>query len=487
MDNLISFDDLKAGKAALKKLVQAFTRAGSPVASTDIDPKTKRTSGINYRQVQITMTDSQVVTLGVKTTGDIFEVKVNGSVLPIKAQDNQIKAVAEIVKALDAGRTKFQQKLARKKVALPTGITTAAPKMEQKLAQASAELDDQIATAKARVNELRAELGEPVLDSASAVALDSAVGEANSASLAAAKSERRVLKATARRNASWKEGDEVKGDVLYVWDAALAPPYAEGQYPRIGNEGWTASSSLFDFEPATADEIASVLDGIPQASELSSAAQEVLGQIDKAGPVFDGDLVSKVGRDELVERGLVERVDGDNILTAKGKGCAATLDSVALDSAGNLYVWHYNRDTGYWEQERTVTQETADQWLKVWRDDMPKDAYRVAKSRPSGRPKAADYRDGKVLDAVDVPTNSFDDPSVIEAQQIAEQIKAGTALDDATFSHALATLYIALDTVETNYPINLAEGNLAQAELEERAAEDFRAAIKVLEDLQRAS
>lgn len=461
MDNLISFDDLKAGKAALKKLVQAFTRAGSPVASTDIDPKTKRTSGINYRQVQITMTDSQVVTLGVKTTGDIFEVKVNGSVLPIKAQDNQIKAVAEIVKALDAGRTKFQQKLARKKVALPTGITTAAPKMEQKLAQASAELDNQIATAKARVNELRAELGEPALDSASAVALDSAVGEANAASLAAAKSERRVLKATARRNASWKEGDEVKGDVLYVWDAALAPPYAEGQYPRIGNEGWTASSSLFDFEPATADEIASVLDGIPQASELSSAAQEVLGQIDKAGPVFDGDLVSKVGRDELVERGLVERVDGDNILTAKGKGCAATLDSAGgfprLEPDGKRYA---------------------------------RDQYRYVDADEHGEvPPVLVLKDGAVpvLDAVDVPTNSFADPSVIEAQQIAKQIKAGTALDDATFSHALATLYIALDTVETNYPINLAEGNLAQAELEERAAEDFRAAIKALEDQQRAS
>lgn len=592
MDTLISFDDLKAGAKALKKLAQAFMRAGTPVAATDVDPKTKRSSGINYRQVLLTFADNQKVQLGIKTTGDIFEVKVNGSVLPIKAQDDQRKAVAEIVKALDAGRAKFQAKLARQKVALPKGITTAAPKMEQKLAQASADLDAQITTAKARVNELRAELGEPVLDAAkktgfmafnvdstnkftvyvkvedgmsdkdarsdaieatraelgsgatrvkeggrrvskvpadaweagkakgwawfakghlsmptldpaSTAILDSAVSDANAASLAAAKADRRVLKATARRNADWKEGDEVKGDVLFVWDAALAPPYAEGQYPRIGNEGWTASANLFDFEPATADEVASVLDAItiPKASELSGGAQDVLEKLNRLGPQSDGDIPSKAGRDELVELGLVERVDGDNRLTAKGKGCAGTLDAVkgpkpptkkqaALLDFIKTQIGIDLAPHAKYVKNSVIGVDVSDyeigsKFSRVESLGHSSGRFRV---EPNGyKAMAIIMIDGKALDAVDVPTNTFDNPDVLAAQQIAQQVNSGMALDDAAFPHALATLYIALDTVETNHPINLAEGDLAQAELEERAAEDFRAAIKVLEGQQVAA
>ncbi len=340
MDTLISFDDLKAGAKALKKLAQAFMRAGTPVAATDVDPKTKRTSGMNYRVVLLTFADNQKVQLGVKTTGDIFEVKINGSVLPIKAQDDQRKAVAEIVKALDSGRAKFQAKLARQKVALPKGITTAAPKMEQKLAQASADLDDQIAKAKTRVNELRAELGEPALDSAGAVVLDAA--------------------------------------------------------------------SLHGFI------------GKPAKDEKDKVLGKVTG-------------VRVQGAKKLVE------VDGKRVIVARD-----VVPFTDLDNGGAEHL----------EVRGFYTTMTLD---------------------------------GRTLDAVDVPTNTFDDPEVLAAQQIAQQVNSGMALDAAAFPHALATLQIALDTVETNYPINLAEGDLAQAELEERAAEDFRAAIKVLEAQQVAA
>ena len=81
---------------------------------------------------------------------------------------------------------------------------------------------------------------------------------------------------------------------------------------------------------------------------------------------------------------------------------------------------------------------------------------------------------------MDVPLASFDRPEVVEAQAIAARLAAGDTLDDADLSHARATLENALDTVETNHPINLAEGNIAQAELEEKAAESFRAALKML-------
>jgi len=331
-DFLISFDDLKAGSAAVKRLVQAFTRAGATVASSDIDPKTRRTSGVNYRQVLITFTDNQKVVLGVKTTGDIFEVRVNGAALAIKNQDNQVKAVGEIAKALDAGRAKFQAKMARTKVALPKGITTAAPKMEQRLQEAETTLDAEIAAVKARITDLRAELGDPALDSVH-----------------------------------------------------------------------TAAGETFD-----------------------GGEWDTLYQMSKADKLEDGDIPAKDGRDNLVERGFVERGDGMNWLTEKGKEVA-----------------------------------------KVVREDI------LARRRE---------RESNSMDSVDVPLATFERPEVIEAQAIAARLAAGDILDGADLSHALATLHNALDVVETNYPINLAEGDIAQADLEERAAESFRDAIKILEE-----
>lgn len=550
MDTLISFDDLKAGARTLKKLVQAFTRAGSPVASTDIDPKTRRTSGVSYRQVQLSMTDNQVVLMMVKATGDVFQVKVNGAVMPLKNQSDQVKAVAEIVKALDAGRAKFQAKLARQKVALPKGITTAAPKMEERLTQIASDLDGQIEQAKGRVNELRAELGEPVLDSAAEVVLD----RAGAAELMSAIAERRVLKGVASSNADWKSGDWVKGDVVFVWNAELPRPYSAGQFPRVGNEGWSASAADFDFTQATPEEIAqleaigkfpapeSVLDAvkIPHASSLSDAAQDVLSKIARLGPQEDGDIPSKSGRDELVSLGLVERVDGSNRLTAKGHGCSATLDDVVpseLKDLGRSWLDFKLIDLTAAMQASAMAlparHRMAGTVRLALRDDdgapMPVLGTVVAISFRSGKvlysvavPIAPMVEGGRqimaivpdvpsewvepvgtegmisaldsvgygaelkacsaaVLDAVDVPAASFEVQEVIEAQRIAGVVNGGAALDDATFSHALATLHIALETVETNYPINVAEGNMAQADLEERAAADFREAIHSLE------
>lgn len=165
MDFLITFDDLKPGSKAVKKLVQAFTRAGSPVATTDTDGKARRTAGVSYRELAMTFTDNQKAVFSIKQSGDIYQVKLNGSVVPLKNQSDQVKAVGEIVQMLDAGRAKFQAKMARVKVAMPKGIKTAAPKLEVKLQEESARLDARIAEAQARVNELRAELG-PVLDDA---------------------------------------------------------------------------------------------------------------------------------------------------------------------------------------------------------------------------------------------------------------------------------------------------------------------------------
>jgi hypothetical protein len=135
MKNLLfDFENLKPDGKGIKEIIKYFTRAGVTVIENNVGG-TKRTSGITYKEVTLTMNDSQTVTLKVKQTGDIFQALVNGKLMAIKNQDAHPQAIGEIAKALDAGRAAFQKKLAKALVKLPPSIRTAAPKMEEALIQ----------------------------------------------------------------------------------------------------------------------------------------------------------------------------------------------------------------------------------------------------------------------------------------------------------------------------------------------------------------
>lgn len=153
---LFSFDNLTAKDLGVKKALQQFQRAGANVVQTDAAGSIKRTSGISYRELFLTFADSQRVVFRIKQTGDIFQVLLNGVVLPVKNQDDHAGAIAEIAKAMDAGRVKFQRKLAAIKVKTPAGIRTAAPKMEQVLTQKRDSLKEAIADVRAEIDKVRA-------------------------------------------------------------------------------------------------------------------------------------------------------------------------------------------------------------------------------------------------------------------------------------------------------------------------------------------
>lgn len=51
---------------------------------------------------------------------------------------------------------------------------------------------------------------------------------------------------------------------------------------------------------------------------LSSGAIDVLGQMFLFGPVWDGNVVSKAGRDELIKNNLAYRYEGWQSLTREG-------------------------------------------------------------------------------------------------------------------------------------------------------------------------
>jgi hypothetical protein len=51
---------------------------------------------------------------------------------------------------------------------------------------------------------------------------------------------------------------------------------------------------------------------------LSGGAQDALWCLFKNGPTWDGDIPSKVGRDELIEAGYAERFEGWSFLKFEG-------------------------------------------------------------------------------------------------------------------------------------------------------------------------
>lgn len=136
MKNLLfSFEDLSTKDKAAKEVMKYFSRAGANVVQQDVNTSVKRSSGVSYREMSLTFADSQQVVLRIKQTGDIYQVTLNGKILPIKNQDDHVKAITEIVAAMDSGRTKFQKLMAAAKIKTPPGIRTAAPKIEQVLTE----------------------------------------------------------------------------------------------------------------------------------------------------------------------------------------------------------------------------------------------------------------------------------------------------------------------------------------------------------------
>lgn len=157
MKNLLfSFADLSIKDKAAKKAISYFARAGANVVQQDIPSAVKRAAGVTYREMVLTFADSQQVILRIKQTGDIYQVLLNGKAIPLKTQDDHVKAIAEIVQAMDAGRSSFQKMLANAKVRPPAGIRTAAPKMEQVLTEKRDSLKAAIASVRAQIESLKA-------------------------------------------------------------------------------------------------------------------------------------------------------------------------------------------------------------------------------------------------------------------------------------------------------------------------------------------
>ena len=47
-----------------------------------------------------------------------------------------------------------------------------------------------------------------------------------------------------------------------------------------------------------------------------------------------------------------------------------------------MTLWKYNKITGYWVAVRSVTDETKEQWLALFKRDEPGELFKVSKHKP---------------------------------------------------------------------------------------------------------
>lgn len=152
---IFEFKTLKQDDEAVKKITSAFTRAGAKVVKVEVMPNLKRRAGISYKEINLSFADSQIVTFRVKETGDIYQVLLNKSIVPLRNQEDHVLAIGEVVTVMERKRQAFQKKLARLKPKMPNSIKTTVPKKQELLKTRKQELLEAIEEAEKELEELR--------------------------------------------------------------------------------------------------------------------------------------------------------------------------------------------------------------------------------------------------------------------------------------------------------------------------------------------
>lgn len=414
---LFDFDSEADSARTLKRISQLMQRAGQPVVSFDFDKRVRRIQGIasGYREANLTLASGQIVTLRVKESGDVYQVLLNSQLKALKNQDDMGKAIGEIAGMADANQGKFQAALARKKVDMPKGIKTAAPKLEQVLTERNAELNAQIAERQQQVEAIKAELGDAgeILDSAEL--LDDAKRPAFDP-----KTDRWVT--TRSGSHLMIRGGSVVGGAggkLNGWRQGESAPSVDSGKP---------AEKRYERSPA----------------RYSKGNFAIRPRKDGSG--FKTDEASLA---DAVANG---RYSGREKAYIMSKSQADLFE--ALVNAGASSVSFLSRDVKL--DGKTMTLPEARKHLK---------------------------KSGVTFDSTD-DDGDLDEPRELTIDDVlgfAQGLSAGAVLDGVDASHAVATLQAALDMVETNRPINLAAGNIEQAELEARCAESYRQALAILD------
>jgi hypothetical protein len=180
---LFSFDDLSNKDKALQKSIKEFEKHHKKVVDVKVDPviKTGASDGetkYKYREIVLFFSDTQQVMLRIVPSGRVYQVLTNASgiekphftVLPIKNQDDQLKAVIEICDKLDADAKKVAAKLSKVKVEPPKSIKTSAVNMMKFFESEKQRITESIAAVDVEIENVKKELSLTTVGVSGAVA-----------------------------------------------------------------------------------------------------------------------------------------------------------------------------------------------------------------------------------------------------------------------------------------------------------------------------
>lgn len=93
----ITIDFDKFDKAGLKQVLKKFETEGLPVDDVEATNKSKRESGFLLKTATIIFSSGQKLMIRAKAGGGVFQVKLNGKVMPIKHAEDVPKSLDEVI------------------------------------------------------------------------------------------------------------------------------------------------------------------------------------------------------------------------------------------------------------------------------------------------------------------------------------------------------------------------------------------------------
>lgn len=110
----LTIDFEKFDKAGLKPVLKKFETAGLPIEDVEATNKAKRESGFLMKTATLIFASGQKLAVKIKAGGGVFQVKLNGKVIPIKSVDDIAKAVDEVVTYVKANEPAFTKQKEKK-------------------------------------------------------------------------------------------------------------------------------------------------------------------------------------------------------------------------------------------------------------------------------------------------------------------------------------------------------------------------------------
>ncbi len=156
----------------LKPIINKFGKKGMAIASVEATNSPKRESGFLTKSAIINFETGQKLLIRIKQDGTIFQVKLNGTVLPVKNVDNLDKAIDEVIDHVKSNETRYlkakQKRLEKQKIKIdqPKARTTRKQELdiaESRIAELETERDGlqtQINTLQEGVNTKTGQLDE---------------------------------------------------------------------------------------------------------------------------------------------------------------------------------------------------------------------------------------------------------------------------------------------------------------------------------------